>query len=37
MASAPIAEWLFSCPKQSPWILTQFSLSRERDVANIIA
>jgi hypothetical protein len=25
------------CPKQSPWkLLAQFSLSRERDVANII-
>jgi hypothetical protein len=26
------------CPKQSPWkLLAQFSLSRERDVANVIA
>jgi hypothetical protein len=31
-------EWLLSAQKQSPWtLLAQFSLSRERDVANIIA
>src|SRR5439155_15120001 len=29
---------ILSAPKQSPWkLLAQFSLSRERDVANIIA
>ena len=38
MASARIAASGYFCPKQSPWkLLAQFSLSRERDVANIIA
>ena len=39
MASGPIVgEWFLSGPKESPWKLrAQFLLSRERDVANIIA
>ena len=38
MAVAPIAAVITLCPKQSSWkLLAQFSLSRERDVANIIA
>jgi len=38
MASAPIVGEWFLCPKESPWkLLAQFLLSRERDVANIIA